>query len=219
MTLTNNQIAELFRFCEQKYVRYYDLQVELVDHLAERIEEETVTHPELSFDDALAKVYKGFGIFGFAHIVRDKETSLRKQTNKLWLKELVSYFTLPKLLLTISSLLLFYFSGDFFSPDTRKWIIVTLWLIGYVYQTVQLVRFKRSESKKLMLTQYYPVSILCVTMFFFDQLIFLPETINSLIGFSIWGTLALIIQSTLIEVNRGIGQKARKLYPEAFNMA
>jgi hypothetical protein len=40
MTLNQEQIEALFRFCEKKSVRYYDLQVELVDHLAERIEEE-----------------------------------------------------------------------------------------------------------------------------------------------------------------------------------
>ena len=40
MTLTHKQIDQLFAFTKKKMVRYYDLQVELVDHLAARIEEE-----------------------------------------------------------------------------------------------------------------------------------------------------------------------------------
>ena len=36
--LTDEQIAALFAFCEKHLVRHYDLQVELVDHLANAIE-------------------------------------------------------------------------------------------------------------------------------------------------------------------------------------
>ena len=37
MTLSKEQIQQLFLFTENKFVRWYDLQVELVDHLANKI--------------------------------------------------------------------------------------------------------------------------------------------------------------------------------------
>ena len=37
MQLNHEQVQQLFSFTEKKFVRYYDLQVELVDHLAERL--------------------------------------------------------------------------------------------------------------------------------------------------------------------------------------
>ena len=40
MKLTNQQIEQLFTFTRQHYVEYYDLQSELVDHLANAIEEQ-----------------------------------------------------------------------------------------------------------------------------------------------------------------------------------
>ena len=83
MTLSNEQIQQLFLFTEKKFVRWYDLQVELVDHLANKIEAEMEANSTLSFERALGNVYAGFGIFGFAQIVREKEDSLRKANNKL----------------------------------------------------------------------------------------------------------------------------------------
>ncbi len=76
MQLSKDQIDQLFAFTKRKMVHWYDLQVELVDHLAERIEEEMNADPKLSFDAALAKVYAGFGIFGFAKIVQERSKSL-----------------------------------------------------------------------------------------------------------------------------------------------
>ena len=102
MPLTEKQIESLFRFCEKKFVRHYDLQVELVDHLAERIEEEMAADATLGFDAALQRVYAGFGLFGFAHIVQDRSAMLHKRNSKLWWSQVRAFFVLPKILLTIS---------------------------------------------------------------------------------------------------------------------
>ena len=84
MTLTKEQIAALFIFTEKKMVRWYDLQTELVDHLATAIERKMSENSKCSFEDALAYVYAGFGIFGFAKIVQMKEVQLRKENKRLW---------------------------------------------------------------------------------------------------------------------------------------
>jgi hypothetical protein len=57
--LSTEEVQHLFRFTEKKLVRWYDLQIELVDHLASRIEEEQQIDPDLGFEAALEKVYKG----------------------------------------------------------------------------------------------------------------------------------------------------------------
>ena len=40
MKLSAEQIERLYQFTRQHYVEYYDLQTELVDHLANAIEEQ-----------------------------------------------------------------------------------------------------------------------------------------------------------------------------------
>ena len=76
MRLTEAQIEKLFAFVKKKHVPFYDLQIEIVDHLAQRIEDEIDSTPDLEFEPALQKVYDGFGIFGFAHIVQERQKAI-----------------------------------------------------------------------------------------------------------------------------------------------
>ncbi|MDB0600598.1 hypothetical protein [Tenacibaculum maritimum] len=52
MKLTNNEIKALYKFTQEHYVAYYDVQVELVDHLANDIEKIWERSPSLSFEKA-----------------------------------------------------------------------------------------------------------------------------------------------------------------------
>ena len=62
MKLSPEQIERLYQFTRQHYVEYYDLQTELVDHLANAIEEQWTANPKLSFEQALQVEFKKFGI-------------------------------------------------------------------------------------------------------------------------------------------------------------
>lgn len=78
-SLTPQEITYLFDFTRHKRVRYYDLQVELVDHLASAIEEKQAAAPGTSFEQALDEVYRSFGITGFAHVVAAKERAIHRR--------------------------------------------------------------------------------------------------------------------------------------------
>jgi len=79
MKLTKNQIDELYKFTRKHYVYHYDVQSELVDHLANDIEKIWEQTPNLSFEDAKNNSFKKFGIFGFMDVIEAKQ----KQMNKL----------------------------------------------------------------------------------------------------------------------------------------
>ena len=92
MKLTEVQMQELFLFIKKKYVKYYDLQVELVDHLTIRIQEEMCANSKINFEQALEQVYTGFEIFGFAKLVQEKEQQyIRMIRRHLW-KEFRGFF-------------------------------------------------------------------------------------------------------------------------------
>jgi len=60
MKLTSQQIQQLYKFTRQHYVEYYDVQTELVDHLANDIEQIWKEQPNLSFEkarDILQKIW------------------------------------------------------------------------------------------------------------------------------------------------------------------
>ncbi|WP_338732222.1 hypothetical protein [Mangrovimonas cancribranchiae] len=108
MTITEQHIEQLYKFTRQHYVEYYDLQTELVDHMANDIEAIWEENPHLSFEEARDKSFKKFGVFGFMDVVEAREKAMHKKYFKLLLSYAKDWFRLPQVLLTISLLLGFY---------------------------------------------------------------------------------------------------------------
>jgi hypothetical protein len=50
MKLSQDQIQELYNFTRRRLVEHYDLQTELVDHLANGIEKQWEGNPDLTFN-------------------------------------------------------------------------------------------------------------------------------------------------------------------------
>ena len=69
MNLETKHIDQIEAFVKSKYVDYYDIQVELVDHLVSAVETELEQFPNLNFEKVLLSKYKAFGIFGFSDFV------------------------------------------------------------------------------------------------------------------------------------------------------
>jgi hypothetical protein len=100
MKLTPEQIERLYLFTRQHYVEWYDLQSELVDHMANAIEAQWQEHPKLSFEEALQKEFKKFGVFGFMDVVEKRQAALNKKYNGIIWKHFKAFFTIPKIILT-----------------------------------------------------------------------------------------------------------------------
>lgn len=158
MKLTAAHIEELFTFTQQHYVEYYDVQLELVDHLANDIEAIWKQEPHLSFEQAKAKAFQKFGIFGFMPVVEAKHKQLSKKYFKLLGQFLKEWFALPKILLTA---VLFYccfliqevpygieiYIGSYFA-------LIISELIFLFTSKRKLEKKKREEGKIWMLEHY-----------------------------------------------------------------
>lgn len=92
MKLTPEQIERLYQFTRQHYVEWYDLQTELVDHLANAIEQQWQENPKLDFEEVLQIEFKKFGVFGFMDVVEKRQTALGKKYNKLVWKHFKEFF-------------------------------------------------------------------------------------------------------------------------------
>lgn len=143
--LTAKQIERLYQFTRQHYVEWYDLQTELVDHLANAIEQQWETNPKLSFEDALQIEFKKFGIFGFMDVVEKRQAAMSKKYNKLVWKHFKEFFTIPKVLLTISLIgILFYVIKTFYF----EYILAVFMLLLAVLITSSLIIEKRKIKKR-----------------------------------------------------------------------
>src|SRR5690606_35925818 len=149
MKLTAEQIQQLFDFTRKHYVEHYDVLVELVDHLANAIEEQWKENPTISFEDALQTEFKKFGIFGFTGLVEQKQAALQNHYWKVIKKEFISFFSVPKIILTI---VMFYVLFQFYSnPKSFLYnydLIIRFGFIGltlgiYIYQRVKTPKNKK----------------------------------------------------------------------------
>jgi len=226
MTLTPEQIETLYAFTRKKFVPWYDLQVELVDHLAERIAEEMQKDKALNFDKALARVYAAFGIFGFAEIVRERAALLQKEANRqLWL-EIKSQFNLNNFLKSAAIFAIIIFSA--FAIDLLFVAIgsALLLLVDLIFfRKFSLIRMQLRSKKKLMVTQNLPtlgMGSLIYTQFLvmrYFELFTRHEgySNNYKIYFSVLVFIGAIGYLATRKVTERIYYKAKNEYPEAFN--
>ncbi len=101
MKLTSEHINQLYKFTSAHFVEWYDLQTELVDHLANDIEDIWEREPNLSFDQAKNKAFKKFGVFGFGDVIEKRHNALYKHYWKMVWNIFKDYFKLPKVILTM----------------------------------------------------------------------------------------------------------------------
>ncbi len=108
MNLNNVHIQELYKFTRQHFVEHYDLQTELVDHLANDIEAIWKERPTLSFYEAKQEAFKKFGVFGFMDIVEQKHKQMTKRYWKILWRFMKTWFTIPKIIITLTLLAGYY---------------------------------------------------------------------------------------------------------------
>ncbi len=124
-TLTPKQIEDLHEFCYFRSVSQYEVQVEIVDHLASSIEKLWETNPELPFDEAMYLVDEQFdGNLGFETIKKEKEKALRKKYWRLLWKFAGDYYKFPKIMITL--LLSLGLFSAFRLSENNQWITVPL---------------------------------------------------------------------------------------------
>lgn len=146
MKVNQNQIQQIYTFTQKHYVEWYDVQTELVDHLANGIENQWETNPDRSFEDALNNEFKKFGIFGFQDLVEEKTKALNKYYRKQVWFYLKQFFKLPKIVLTLFSVWALFNVIHFLEHKLILiWGIIFLIFVAHIFH---LVKFKSSINKR-----------------------------------------------------------------------
>lgn len=221
--LTDEQIDTLFNFVKSKYVDFYDVQVELVDHLASEVEARMDETPGVTFDAALQQVYSGFGIFGFLDVVEQKQTAVMHRNQKLWWIHFKQLFKLPMI---VGSLLLAFVLYLGFKTIDGNIFVITNGILAFAAYIVSFFHFKGELPRK----EYQ------LSSFKYDKFVYFGAGLNlyqiynfflreALIGFDgpTWTIIILslcwlgwmIIWAGVLSFDAMIKDQ-RKLYPLAF---
>ena len=145
MKLTENHIQELYKFTRQHYVYHFDVQTELVDHLANDIEAVLIAQPKLSFEAARDVSFKKFGIFGFMDVVEAKQKQMTKRYRKIFWRFLKEWFSLPKIITTLA---IFLFLFLILKIPYSEYILITFLGSFVFYDAVKQYLSRRKNKVK-----------------------------------------------------------------------
>ena len=218
--LSEDQTHALHQFVKSKYVDYYDVQMELVDHLACEIENVWATDKNIPFDQALSEVYKRFGIYGFSRIVQARESAIRRQNRLMWWREFKMFFKFPRITFSLALLLVITILAS--QTGTTAFVIVNtvFAVVCTVNELLRRNRFKPIKKIKMASWQFSGMATSVVnvvvvldlnftirpTLPDFDWNLFLP-----IVGYFCW--IAFWAGNRTFTV---LMSNQKKMYPEVF---
>tara|TARA_R110002051_G_scaffold258937_3_gene318264 strand:- start:4977 stop:5666 length:690 start_codon:yes stop_codon:yes gene_type:complete len=161
MKLNEEEIQALYQFTRAHFVYHFDVQTELVDHLANGIELEQAKNPNVTFQEALHKEFKKFGVFGFQGVVEKRQKALSKKYWKLILRFYKAYFSLPKIMLTLCLSTLLFTLLKAIPVTYQHYTLLGIFMLFLIPATLKMVQYqkiiKRKERKwmleEMLLTQ------------------------------------------------------------------
>jgi len=155
MKLTKEQIQQLYEFTRKHYVEHYDLQTELVDHLANDIEQIWKEKPNLTFEQARSISFKKFGVFGFMDVVSERQKAMSKRYWKIIKVFILQWFGIPKIIITALMFLSFY---SICKTAFANYILLSILIIlslytfykGYLLQKTLKNNLKKNGKKWML---------------------------------------------------------------------
>lgn len=147
--ITTTQIEQLFAFTRQHYVEHYDLQCELVDHLANGIEQQWERIPAMHFDEALQVEFKKFGVFGFMDVVDKKQRAMEKRYLKIIWQHMLSFFKSARVLVLILTVALLYqfVTTVSYASQIIYWFCLVYLVLYFVLTLNRTYRLKKKRQQ------------------------------------------------------------------------
>ena len=215
MKLTEQNIDNLYKFTRQHYVEHYDVQTELVDHLANDIEQICDEKPTLSFEQARDISFKKFGVFGFMDVVEEKQKQLSKKYYKIILGFVKEWFSLPKIILTSSLFLFFYMlltsniSSKYFSG---VWVVYVAYVSFKMFFLNKEIKTRKKKTNKLWLLEDFiykqgATNAAITPIYTFQLLVNIDETAN----FQWYSALLLAALSSIMII---VGYNSLNILPK-----
>lgn len=175
--VNETEIEKLYAFTGQHYVAYYDVQTELVDHLANAIEAQWAINPAISFDEALKIEFRKFGVFGFTTILEERQAALTGKYNRRILAEFRRFFRLPKIILVIATVYVVFQLLN--RSDYPDYSILGLFVITFFIEGIAAFLWLKKNKKQQKITgKKWLLESIMKNIYFSFPLLFLSNGFN-----------------------------------------
>lgn len=157
--LSKEEYKYLWEYTDRYYSNYYDVKLEVIDHLASMIEEIRGDDPSIGFKSALNIAYKSFPGREFHKVITEKEKSLRKYWNKKISNFLIGYIRWPMIIKTTALALVIFTTLSIIPPNGALFngvVGIGLVLILGIAVLFRLVwNFLRSKEEQFLSVKTY----------------------------------------------------------------
>ncbi|MGK0413048.1 MAG: hypothetical protein ACJA1B_001250 [Polaribacter sp.] len=145
MELSKEQLLQIDNYILVCGVKYHDVRVEIVDHFANILEQRLDENPDLNFKKEIENIHRNFSDRGFSKLLEEKTKSVTKMFCKQSLKHLITFFKLPKIIITGGLFFALFQVMNLFEDKKNFFPILT----GLGFVLVLLIFIKISMNKKL----------------------------------------------------------------------
>ncbi|WP_338376096.1 hypothetical protein [uncultured Flavobacterium sp.] len=155
MKLSYEQIQHIENYINKNDIKYYEVYMEILDHMILSVEDILEKDKEISFEDAVVKAkVEGFGKKGFRGMMEEKQKMAQKQASKNNFKRIKEYFTFPKIVLTACVFTLYYIFLSFFeNPAKPNYLAVLMIGVIAISQIAYSWKYKKINKLHVLKTQ------------------------------------------------------------------
>lgn len=200
--INKTQIETIQLFCKNEISPYYDVQIEVTDHLVNDMEMAMQENPDTDFSILFEQRKKHWKAEWKEIIAAQSKSLLKNYTTKLN-HAFIEYFTLPKIALTLLLVALVVYIDKSFK--TESFIKASIHLPNiinafFLYKKANIIYYNRRDKRFKLLT--YNV------IYWLNLVIFLPAIL-------FYFTLSMLLIDGSISIHPSIYQTALYLFPLA----
>jgi hypothetical protein len=217
--LTAGQVEYIADYIESRDIKWYELQVELTDHMVSSMEEFWVKDPELTFHQVKQYAEEKFGRNGFKAIEKERKPILQKEFDKKQRRMVADYLKFPKIVGSILfAFVAFKVSFYFDSPSIYLFGLFASSFIFIIPMIYLWIRNRKIEGKRFLAIEY--ANPLWVLLFFHQLGISLSNQVKEellqyqwliFLFCSIW-VLGILFSITGIHIQKKTIENIRRQY-------
>jgi hypothetical protein len=151
MKLTAEQIEYVSNYVQSFDIKWYELQVELTDHMVNSMEEIWEKEPELTFHQVKQYAENRFGRNGFKEVEKERRIILHKEFNRSQWKMVVEYLKFPKTAMSVL-LVVFVYRISFYFEDILLYIkfLFGILLVTSVVSIFNWFLYRKINGKRFL---------------------------------------------------------------------
>ncbi len=168
MKLTTEQINYIENYIQSFDIKWYEIQVELTDHMISIMEEIWEQDPELTFHQVKHQAEQRFGRGYFKSIVAERKTILQKEYNRQQRKMIGEFLKFPKIIASILLGVVAY-QVSFYFENPAKYVAGLFGLLFFFAIAMHYAWFKnrKIDGKRFLAIEF---SLLYLGSLTFPQL-------------------------------------------------